>query len=73
MNSSSGAAWPCTCAGCRSPFAVRFGGAVERIALPRLSEASIDESLRQRLRLLYAKDVAQLRELTGKSLSSWSV
>jgi hypothetical protein len=57
------------------PKSVRRGlrQAVERVAFPRLSEATVDDSLRERLKLLYADDVQRLRELTGMSFASWSV
>lgn len=46
---------------------------LERVLLPPLAPAEIDDELRLRLQELYAEEVERLRALTGRSFSSWSM
>jgi hypothetical protein len=46
---------------------------VERAMFRPLEPVPLTEELRERLRDLYSSDVARLRQLTGKSFSTWSV
>lgn len=46
---------------------------IEHIVTQPLAPPVLDEDLRARLQALYASDVQRLRELTGKSLPSWSL
>jgi hypothetical protein len=45
----------------------------ERALLRPLPSPTLDDGLRERLRALYAEDVARLRALTGKEFPTWSV
>ena len=47
--------------------------AIEDVVSRPLEPPVLDDDLRARLQTLYASDVQRLRELTGKSLPSWSV
>jgi len=46
---------------------------VERVLLPPLEMAELDDHLRSRLEDLYAGENQRLRSLTGKAFSAWSV
>jgi Sulfotransferase domain len=46
---------------------------MERIFLPPLETAKLDDDLRSQLQALYAGEVERLRALTGKTFPTWSV
>jgi len=46
---------------------------VERMLLRPVTPATLDDDLRLQLEELYAGEVERLRELTGKSFSTWSI
>jgi hypothetical protein len=51
----------------------RLRRSTERALLPRLEPSELGHDLRVRLQAYFADDAAYLRDLTGESLSSWSV
>jgi Sulfotransferase domain len=46
---------------------------LERLLMRPVKTATLDDDLRSRLEELYAGEVERLRELTGKSFSTWSI
>jgi Sulfotransferase family len=54
-------------------FRIFMRQAVRRVVSRPLDRSGLNDGLRSRLQELYAPDVQRLRELTGKTFSTWSV
>jgi hypothetical protein len=51
----------------------RLRSSVQRLAAPPIEKTTLDPELRKDLQELYVEDARRLRQLTGKTLPSWSV